>query len=140
VESRVSEGVVEVIEEMVLVGEAAESADGSEDFEVFGTGAFEEDSYAASFKFGDDVTERLGASGVEHLELWEAQDHHADIGDAGELGEEPLGGTEEQGAVEAVGDDAFGHEGLFGFGGDFWCAAVRGERIGYGSGGAGHGT
>ena len=58
-----------------------------------------------ALELGDDLAERLGAGGVEHLELGQAQDHDPHVGDGGQLGEEALRGAEEQGAVEPVGDD-----------------------------------
>ena len=62
------------------------------------------------FELVDDLAERLGAGGVEHLDLGQAQDHDPDVADGGELGEEPLGGAEEQRAVEAVDDDVLGEQ------------------------------
>ena len=77
VEASVRDCAVEIREHMVLVGKAFERTDGAQDLEVTCAGALEEHGDAATFEFGHDLAERLGARGVEDLELWEAQDHHA---------------------------------------------------------------
>ena len=52
-----------------------------------------------------DLAERLRAGGVEHLEVGQAQDDDLHSVHRGELGQEALRGAEEEGAVEAVGED-----------------------------------
>ena len=74
VKSGVCEGVVEVVEEVAFVGQAVEGADGAEDAQVFRSGTLEQHGDVAGFEFGDDLAERLGAGGVEHLEVGQAQD------------------------------------------------------------------
>ena len=70
-----------------------------------GRGRLIEDCDAACFELGDDLAEGLRAGGVEDLEVGQPQDDHLDVADGGELGEEALGGAEEQRAVEAVDED-----------------------------------
>lgn len=101
----VRDGVVEVREDMVLVGEPAEGTDSSEYVEVARAGTFEEHCDAAVFEFGDDLTKCLGSGCVENLELGQAEDDDAYIADRGEFGEEALCCAEEQRTVETVGDD-----------------------------------
>ena len=60
---------------------------------------------AAALELGHDLAEGLGAGGVEHLQLGEPQDDDAHVADRRQLGQEALGGAEEQGAVEPVDDD-----------------------------------
>ena len=94
------------------MGEVVERTDRAQDAEVLGRRALEQHRDAAALESLHDRSERLGAGGVEHLELREPQDHHPDVGHGGELGEEPLRGAEEQGAVEPVGDDVLGEQRL----------------------------
>ena len=101
---------VERVEQVALVGEAVERADGFEDPSVVGTHPFEQHSDPPSFELGDDLAQRLGAGGVERLHLGEAQDHHPHVADRGELGEEALRGAEEQRPVDAVDDDVLGKQ------------------------------
>ena len=107
----VGDGVVEVVEEVALVGEAVEGADGFEDPQVFGPGAFEQHGDVAVLRARSTISPRAWApvasstcrSGRRRITT-------CDVGDGGELGEEPLGGAEEQGAVEAVGDDVLAEQ------------------------------
>lgn len=106
----VGDGVVEVGEEVVLGGEAVEGADGAQEAFVFGAWTFEEHGDVPVLEVLDDLAEGLGAGGVEDLQVGEAQDDDLDVCDLGEVGEEALGGTEEQGAVDAVRDDVFAQQ------------------------------
>jgi hypothetical protein len=67
----------------------------------------------ARLEFGDDLAERVGARGVEHLNVGKTQDHDSNVGDCGELGQEPLRGAEEKCSVEAIGHDVLVQESLF---------------------------
>ena len=102
VQSGMVERAVEVVEEVALVGESVERADGAERAQVFRPGSFEEHGDVACFEFGDNLAERVGAGGIVHLEFGKAQDHDLDVGDRGEIGEEALRGTEDECAVEAM--------------------------------------
>ena len=70
----VRDRLVEIVEQMALVGEAVEHADRLEHPEVLGTRALDEHGDAALLELADDLAERLRAGGVEHLELGQAQD------------------------------------------------------------------
>ena len=69
VESGVVDGEVEIVEQVVLVGEAVEGADGQQGPSVFGASTLEQHGDAPSFELGDDLAEGLGAGGVEHLDV-----------------------------------------------------------------------
>ena len=60
---------------------------------------------ASRFEFADDLAESLRAGRVENLYSRKAQDHDFHVRHSGEFGQEPLGGPEEQRAVESVDDD-----------------------------------
>jgi len=69
---------------------------------------------------------------IEHLQLWQPQDHHSHVAHRSDLGQEPLSGTEEQGAVESVGEDALRQQRSFGVGGHFaHTVASGGDRFGH---------
>ena len=110
VEPGVGDGVVEVGEDVVLAGEVVERADGPEEPLVLGSRALEQHGDVAVLEVGDDLAERLGAGGVEDLQVGQPQDHDPDVGDLGQVGEEALGGAEEQRAVDAVGDDVLAEQ------------------------------
>ena len=80
---------------------------------MFWPRAFDEHCDMSGFELGDDLSESLSAGGVEHLKFRQAQDDHLDIGDRGELGEEPLGGAEEKRAVESIDEDVVVEQLLF---------------------------
>ena len=73
-------GFVEIGEDVILVREPIERADDFEDPEVLGARPFQQDGDAAAFEFGHDVAEGLRAGRVEYLQLWETQDHDANVG------------------------------------------------------------
>jgi len=104
---------VEVVEEMPLVGEAIQCSNGSKGPQVLRSRAFDENGDVARLEFGDDLAERVGARGVEHLNVGKTQDHDSNVGDCGELGQEPLRGAEEKCSVEAIGHDVLVQESLF---------------------------
>ena len=83
--------VVEVVEDVVLVGEAIESTDGTQDPEMLRAWSLEEHRDVTALEFGDDLAERLGAGGVEDLDIGQSQDHDPDVADRRQLGQEPLG-------------------------------------------------
>ncbi len=88
------DGRIEVGEEVVLVREPVEGTDLTQEAEVVGTRTLEQHGHPAALQFVDDVTERLRAGGVEHLEIGEPQDHHLHAVHRGQFGEEPLAGEE----------------------------------------------
>ena len=98
-------GVVEGVEQVAFVGQAVEGADCLEDPPMVRPYPLEQHGDAAGLELFDDLAQRLGAGGVEGLHVGESQDHHPHVGDGGELGEEALGGAEEQRSVDAVDDD-----------------------------------
>lgn len=92
------------------MGQPVESADRFQHPDVLGAGPLEQHGDAPAFELGDDLAKRLRPGGVEHLQVGEPQDRDLGGGHGRQLGEEALGGAEEQGAVESVGDDALVEE------------------------------
>ena len=95
---------------MVLVGQAVERADGPEHPEVLGARALDEHRDPAA---SSSATISPSAWAPVASSTWRSGRRRittSDVGDRGELGEEPLGGTEEERAVEAVGDDVVAEE------------------------------
>ena len=100
---------------------------------VLGAGALEQDGDVTGGELVDDLTEGPGAGGVEHADGSQPEDDHADVADAGELGEEPGGGAEEQRAVQAVRQHVLGQQRvLLGI-----AHAIVDQSFGHGLGGAG---
>ncbi len=75
------DGVIEVGEDVVFGRDVVEGSQGTQEPFVFGSWTLQQDRDVALFEVGDDLPEGLGAGGVEHLEVGEAQDHDADVGD-----------------------------------------------------------
>ena len=118
-QSGVNEGCIKIGEAVVLVGEEVEGADCSQHLDVLGAWSFEQHRDVTRLELGHDLTEGLRTGGVEHLELGEAEDDDPHVRDSSEFGEESLGRTEEQCAVDAVRHDVFCEQCGLGFGGDF---------------------
>ena len=110
VDSCVDDRFVEVREEMVFARQVLERAHGSEQPLVLGSRTLQQHGDVPTLQIGDDLGQRVGAGRVEHLQIGKSQDHDADVGDSGEVVEEPLRRSEEQRAVDAIGDDVFAEE------------------------------
>ncbi len=105
VQPGVSDRVVEVGEDVVLVCEVPEGADGVEDAAVRRAWALEQHGDVTMLELVDDLAQGLGTGGVEDLEIREPEDDHTDVPDRDEFGQEPLRRSEEERSVEPVGDD-----------------------------------
>jgi hypothetical protein len=83
---------------------------------------------------GDDLAEGVSAGGIEDLDIGETKDNDVDVGNGGELGQEPLRGTEEQRSVETVGDDVLVEESSFVVLVDLRVGGFESRGIGAGNG------
>ena len=87
------------------MGEAIDRTDLAQDSQVVRARTDHEHRDVAAFELVDHLAHRLGAGGVEHLQIGEAQDHHLDVADRRELVQVLLDGAEEQRPVQAVRHD-----------------------------------
>ena len=102
---RMGDRRVQIGEEVLLVCEVVDGADLSQNPEVFGLGSLQQHRDASPFEVVDDLPQRMGAGGIEHVQVRETQDDHPYVTDRGQRAEEALYRTEEEGTVEPVRDD-----------------------------------
>jgi len=67
--TRVGNGIVERVDQVVLVPEGVEDTHIGQQCHVLGLDAFDDDGDTARLKFPGDLGEGVGAGGIEHAEL-----------------------------------------------------------------------
>ena len=100
----------QVVEDVVLVGQAVEAPHRLEDPQVLHPDPLEQHGDPPALEVLDDVAEGVGGGGVEPLDIGQSQDDDPHARHGGELLEEALGDGEEERAVDAVDEDVLGQE------------------------------